>query len=763
MFYSRSSRAMWDPEYSKKFWTGVKLPKFRITINKAFEMVAIYAPSLFWEVPHRTVEAKRPLDISPEFFGMGEQGQAFFQQFGMMQQQSEVQDKAIAHLMDRWLNYTPREQPGGGLAGHSERCVIDSLIKGRGVLATRPYKMPGSGRNLTGSFRESPDNIYLDPDFDSVEECRWMAIKHIDVHSEVERRFKLPKDSLRGKASLESSWQFGELASDDQSSAHRKEGQTNDLVVWYEIFSKAGVGVRSTSMDAAIREHMDQTVGQYAYVAVCADVPYPLNMPAESLRKGATDETVKQSFSWPVPFWADDKWPVELLDFYIDPESAWPLPPLAPGLGELKLLNFLISWFANRTWSSSRDFWAVAQPHIEHYREYILNGDDQAIIPTPVGMKSPKEAIEILTQPESRQDMTKLIGFVSDMFDKRVGLTATIYGQNENNTQNRTAEETASKNRSVQIRPEYMQKQVVSWQSRVAQSEAFVTRWFVTAEDVEQFLGPAGAMLWRQHIESTDVELVVRQFQYSVAASSIRRPNRERDIGNYQQVMGQFAPVLAEFGQQTGNYTPFNGMMSEWGRLHDADMESLMVPVPPPPSEEEQQQQAAIEQQQQQLAMAEIQAKVEKLNAEAQAKNVESQIRPMEMQGQQAMAQVQLQTEQLRQQGEALRQQGDQAKTQAEMAKMQLQQQLLEMKSQIEQQAKSFDSQMEMMRDMQVHEQELIQDEEVHDQELRQKAEMAALDIQAKKQQIAIQKRAAEEKAKEASEPSESGETESNE
>jgi hypothetical protein len=59
MFYSNSAAAMWNPNYSKRFWKGVKLPKFRITINKAFEMVAIFSPSLIWDVPHRTVDAKR--------------------------------------------------------------------------------------------------------------------------------------------------------------------------------------------------------------------------------------------------------------------------------------------------------------------------------------------------------------------------------------------------------------------------------------------------------------------------------------------------------------------------------------------------------------------------------------------------------------------------------------------------------------------------------------------------------------------------------
>jgi hypothetical protein len=733
MFYSNSAKAMWDPQVSKKFWKGVKLPKFRVTINKAFEMVAIFGPNLFWEVPHRLVEPKRPLEIPPELFGItpemmaqaGEipqQQQAFnpqvalYQQLMAGQQQSEVQDKAIGFLMDRWLNYTPREQPGGGLSGHSMRGVIDSLIKGRGVAAVRPYTMPGSQRKLTGSFHVRPEYVYLDPDFDSVDECRWMAIKHVDVHTEVEKRFGLPANSLKNKSTLESSWHFGELATDDQSSAQRREGQTNDLVIWYEIYSKAGVGVVNTSMEPTIREHMDKTVGQYAYIAVCADVPYPLNMSAEVIRKGATDEQVKQAFAWPVPFWADDKWPIEFLDYYPDPQSAWPVAPMAPGLGELKLLNFLMSWFANRTWKSSRDFWAVAQPHIEHYKQYILGGEDQSIIPTPVGLKSPKEAIEILTQPEMRQDMTQLIGFVSDMFDKRVGLTPTIYGQNENSTQNRTAEETVSKNRAVQARPEYMQKQVVDWQSRLAQSEALVTRWFVKSQDVAAFLGPAGAYLWSQHIESTDVELVVRQFTYTVGASSIRRPNRERDIGNFQNVMALFSPALESVGQSTGNYEPFNSMMKKWAELHDANLDAMQIPSQQPTPEQQ-----AAQEQAQDLEMQELIAKTRKLNAEAEATQVEAQMRPIELQAQQAQQQSQLQMEELRQRGEESRMQIELQAKQLDLSMKQL------------------ESQVKLQQDADSHDQELMQDQEFHEQELEHKQELAETDLEIKREQARIQ------------------------
>lgn len=736
LFYHNSARAMWDPKYQKKFWSNANLPRFRITINKAFEMVAIFGPNLFWEIPHRTVEPKRQLDIPPDLF----QDQMLYQQLMSMQARDETRDKTMSYLLDRWLNYTPREQPGGGLGGHSKRCILDALLTGMGVTATRPYKMPGSGRTLTGSFRVSPYDLFIDPDFETLDESRWIAIRHCDVHSEVEQRFGLPKNSLKNRSSLESSWQHGEMSTDPQAGAHRKDGKTNDLVVWYEIYSKAGIGVTNTTMDPTIREHMDQTVGQYAYIALCADVPYPLNLPSEKVRRGASDEEVKEAFAWPIPVWADDRWPVDILGFYEDPKSPYPIAPLSPGMGELKLLNFLVSWFASRTWNSTRDFWAVAGPQVEHYRQYLENGQDQSIIPVHIGAGSIKEAIEHLTQPESRQDLGKLISLVSDMFDKRVGLTPTAYGQNEDGTQNRTAEETIAKGRAVMARPEYMQKQVVEWQSRIAAAEAFCARWFVTAEDVAPFLGPAGAYLWREVVESSQIEDVVRQFSFTVSAASIRRPNRERDIGNFQTVMGQFAPVFAAHGQNTGDYGAFNGMVEDWGKLHDMNVEAMLI-HPPEPDPEQQ----AMEQQAQQLEMQKGVADIEKTQAETQLKTVEAELKPLEFQ-----AQVQADAQQL--QMDAVRAEQDRT---IELAKsvQSLQADAEKSRQQLEQDRSKFVQ--ERMQDAQKHDQDFEQDEETHAQQVRHAEAEAQQKLETERQMASVKAEAAKKQA--AAQPKDSG------
>jgi len=633
LFYSKSAAAMWDQSYTRKMWQNVKAPKFRITINKAFELVAVFGPNLFWECPHRNVAAKKALDIPQELFQSDQQAQMVYQSLIQRQQYEEAEDRVVSYLMGTWLNYTPREQPGGGLAGQSELAIVDALIKGRGVMFTRPYQFPSSGKTLTGCFREIPENLLTDPDYKSIDEAKWIALRHVDPHWVVERRFKLEANSLKGKASLESAWSYGESRGDQDAQMHRVAGTTNDMLVWYEIWSKTGPGARLTGMDTAIKEHLEDVVGDYAYLAIAPAVPYPLNCSGEFLKK-ANDQDVKESFSWPVPLWADDRWPCEVLDFYPDPDHAWPIPPLSPGLGELKFLNFLVPWIANRIWTSSRDFWAVSGPHFEHYRKYLLEGMDQTIIPTPVQVDDVRKVVQLITQPETRADLWRIVELVSEMFDKRVGLTEFAYGRNENGTQNRTAEETMAKQRAVGVRPEHMQKKVVEHQSRLAATEGFVTRWFVDGNSVEGLLGPVGRYLWERHIMSTDVERVVRQMQYTIEASSIRRPNRDRDIANYTQALQYFAPVSQAYGQQTGNYASFNYLMKKWALLHDDDMDGAMLE----PIEGDQAAQA-IEQQKMQMEM-------QKLQADMEVKKIDLQSKQMDMQAKQAEAGLKIQTQQ---------------------------------------------------------------------------------------------------------------------
>lgn len=735
MLYSKSAAAMWDPAYSKKFWSNVKAPKFRITINKAFEYVAIFGPNLIWDCPHRAVNPKRRQDYPQELFQLMPNGQQLYEMLGQQDAQELAVSKAIAAVMQPWLNYTARETPGGGLVGHSLHAVTDSLIKGRGVLWSETYQFPASGRNLVGSFHDDPESLIVDPDFKTLHKARVIYRERCWPHWQVERHFGLPPGSLKGKATLESAYSYGEYhGNDDHGNPDRAAGKTNDLVKFYEVYSKCGVGAMLTNMEEGIKQHLHKVTGDYVYLAICDKVPWPLNCPSEVLLKGATDAEVRKRFEWPTPFWTDDRWPMEVLDHYIDPDGPYPVPPLAPAMGELKLLNFLVPWTIQHAHRASKTFWAVAGAQVDHYKKYLDDIEDMGIVPTPSGVQDVRQAIMQFEQKQTTEDSWRVIEMLSTLVDKRTGLTEQAYGRNEDGTQNRTAQETAAKQRAVGVRSEHMQKQTKDWQSRVESQEAFLSRMFVTGEDVQPVLGSMGRYLWEQYVMSNNVELVARGMEYEVGAASIRRPDRERDIANYQQAIGIFAPVVQTYGESSGNYEPFNYLMKKWAEFHDADLDGAMIPGP---TEEQQAQQ----QQQQQLANEQIMAEVEAKKAEAALKMAQAATAGNE----QAAAQQELQLDAAKTQMEL---QAKEREGAMKMAETQAKVQATQQQTAIKLQGEKFKSVMELQK----HRQQLLMDEERHDQELRQSQQQSELQLKQSKQQgqqqLQLNKQMANAKAK---------------
>ena len=720
MFYSKSAAAMWDPLYARKFWRGVKAPRFRININKAFEFVAVFAPNLLWDIPHRTVTSKKLLDLPQELFPDPQVYEMMMQQL----QSEHTSDKVVANLLENILNYTPKEQPGGGLEWHNERAVLDAMLKGAGCLWTRPYSFPASDRTLVGSFYETPDNLIFDPDFKTAHECRWIALRHQDAHWKVERRFGLPDGSLKNRATLESSWHYSELASrDDQGTNDRKGGKTNDIVVWYEIWSKTGCGARMTGMPSELKGPLEELVGDYAYLAICPDCPYPLNCSSDKLKSGASPDEVRRSFEWPVPLWTDDRWPVERLIFYEDPDSPYGLPPLAPALGELKAINAIVSWLVNRTWQTSRQMYAVLGSYHDDLKKILDDGEDLCVFPIPAQQDDIKKMIQVLETNEVSKDAWNVLELLSNAFDKRMGMTPFVYGQNEDGTQDRTASTTEARKSAVSARPEYMQKKVVGWQSRVASVEAILLWLFVKAKDVEPRLGQIGSKLWTQYIENADAELVMRQMNYEVAAASIRRPNRDRDIANLQEVLARLLPVMQNYGEISGDYEPVNGTMRKWFDLHDMqDYDDMLFPAKDPNDPN-----AQLDQQLKQAEVAKTQAEAQKLQGEAQANpmaemQMEAQFKQQELQMEQTAEEQRLQMELIKLQAEL----------EAKKAELELKMQEGAMKLQQKQAEGQVDLEVKKEQGAQqiaMGNQQLRQSEQQHQQAMKQQAQQGAVKV----------------------------------
>ena len=365
-FYESQAGFMWK---EKEYFNGdLPKPKFAFTIAKAFEFVSIFGPHLYWQYADRKVFSQRQLKLTPEIFGDPNDPQV--QQAAAQIMMAEAREEALTsfanQMMSHVLNWTQREQPGG-LIVHGQHAINEALIKGMGLLWSETYSAPGSDAVYTKNTYDTVDNLLIDADCKDPlwESAGYIMRRHVEPIWQVERRFGLPRGLLESKGTEMSS----ELkARQDANQATKdKKNDSFDCMEWYEIWSKVGVGPRSTKLNHHMIDMFDDQVGDYAYLCVAPNVEFPLNAPPEKYfgENPATSEDVKEMFKWrcanfgdEFPCWKDDRWPVAPLSFNPILGSPWPLAPLAPGLGELIALNVLTSSYVDSAWNNRQQILA---------------------------------------------------------------------------------------------------------------------------------------------------------------------------------------------------------------------------------------------------------------------------------------------------------------------------------------------------------------------------------------------------------------------
>jgi len=638
-FFSGAMGFMWQDEFKKQYLNGGLQSKFHITVAKAFELVAIFGPVLFWKYPNRFIRSYDPIELTPDVFGDPQDPQVMqvFQQVMQEQQREQNIQRVRNSLMEKYLNYSQREQPFGGLAQQAELAITDALVKGRGVIRVDHYSFPGSDRVLTGGTWVDVDDFFVDADSRRADlsDAKFIAIRHVEPLHDIENRFNYQRNYLRGKGVLESSESKAENRT-YRDQMYRVTGKTNDIGVWYEVWSKSGVGGRLKEVTSGLTEDFERVVGDYAHICVMAGLDHPLNLPNEIVL--GYEEEVAKACEWPTPVWRDERWPVAILDFYRKPGCPWPIAPLAPGLGELSFMNIMMSLLCNRAWSSSRDIVAYLKSAASNVEEQLKSGGYQCFIELNDGIqKNINECVQFLNQPPVNRDVFMMLESVSAMFDRRVGLTELAYGLNPGGVASRSAADIQAKQESLSVRPDYMAGKVEDWMTEYSCVEKFVARWHVQGQDVEPLLGRTGAMLWDQLIVSEDPEICVREMKATIEAGSSRKPNRQRDSANLNQAIGWVLPVLQQYAQLTGDSNPLNAYFEKWGEAADMDMSGLAMgpwkPEPPEMTPEMQQQQQQQQQQQAEMQQRQMDAEMAMQEMEVQSKQIDLQQKVMALQG----------------------------------------------------------------------------------------------------------------------------------
>ncbi len=607
-FYSGTMGFMYRDEFRQRYTGDAIKPKFQITISKAYELVSLFGPALYYRNPTRTVRPFKGVEFGPEILGNPEDPQVIDQYNDMMQTQSFDDSRAElrADLLETYLSYTPREQPDGGLEQAAEDAITEALLYGRGTLWSEPFTMPGSKRKLTGSFHYPTKDLIIDPDCTKFTfgNARWIARRCVAAHWELEREYGLKPGALLSAATGQSGNARGTVEADELREINRERGKSHDMVTYYKVWSIGGVGTRLSGMDQHGQAAFDNAIGDYAYMVVTPGYPTPLNCPIDKFTT-ATPEEVGEMFSWPIPYWLDRRWPVSVLDFTFRPGSPYPICPMEPGLGELVFINVLISTLAGRAWEDSRTIIAFYEDMAEEIEAAVKGADQTVLMRLKRNSKLLRENVDFLTNPELKGESWMMLEKAFELFDKRVGLSELWYSMNSG-AASRTATDVQAKESKASIRPDHMAKQVDKWMASAAQMEKMCAYFsHVSGDDVKHLLGSVGAQLWDQLVTTEEVEVIVRETDASVESNSSKKPNRERDLYNLGQMYTPMSQQLDGHANATGDTTMINNLNERMFEALEGDFNGLAMGErkPPEPSPEEQQQQMQMQQQAEQEQM----------------------------------------------------------------------------------------------------------------------------------------------------------------
>jgi hypothetical protein len=252
-------------------------------------------------------------------------------------------------------------------------------------------------------------------------------------------------------------------------------------------------------------------------------------------------------------------------------------------MGELKFLNWAMSFLATRVMTSCKTMVGVAKAAGDDIKDQILKHEESGFslveLSETLG-RSVSDIVSVFQLPQVTPELWQIIQAVSEMFDKRVGLTELTYGLTR--AAYRSAAEAQVKSEQISVRPDDMASALEDAMSMLARREALAARWLLKPEDVAQILGPLGAEVWAQSIQPMPLDQLAREYEYRIEAGSARKPNKAGRIEALQIALQTLGPILQPVAMQ-GQVGPLNALLKDYCEAIDVDYGPYMIPEPPPP------------------------------------------------------------------------------------------------------------------------------------------------------------------------------------
>jgi hypothetical protein len=625
-FYDGAHDFMWKEAYAQAPGGFLDkdagtLPTFRVTINKVFEGVSLFVPSLYHKNPNILVSPLDRTRIRPEALGIDPNdpyGMQEYQQLAMEEEQQWLVKQACADVKTHYINWVQQETDK---KTHSRRTITEAIVAGLGYLETTVFQPPASQIVMPRSTYISWYDVVVDPDAAYWEDVQWIAIRRCRPVNLTERRFGAQEGEYKGHLQ---SFDSQTTPKGKRQAKENRRGNSFDLMEYWEVFSKNGFGDKLQENDRIPKQQQyDYSVlGDNCWLAVASGMPYPLNCPTEILMQEDAQQAVYDRVQWPVPYWNDqDGWPVTRFHFYDKENEIWPISLFKPAIGEMRFVNWCMSFLADKVASSCTTYIGVMKAAGANIQKQ-LNGSNApfTVIEIAEAFGKPlSEMVTFLQAPNFPGDIWRMLAEVGLQIEKKTGVTELLQGMTSHSM--RSAAEANIKNERVSIRPDDMAARTEDALSETAVREIQAARWFCDVPDVEPVVGRMGAMIWQNYVMTNDPDQVVRNFTYRVEAGSTRKPNIETKIQQLNE-LGQYAlPVFQQFAA-AGQVEPYNAYITEYCKLQNIDPQPFLVQPPQQtgPSPEEQQAQAELE-----LEVQRLQLDVQKMQVELGMKSQQHQ------------------------------------------------------------------------------------------------------------------------------------------
>lgn len=636
-FYKGPYDFLYDEVYANNSLSlvveGFHAPAFRVSINKVAELVQLFLPSLYHRNPVYVIKPKflhfdqqTLVNLMPPEIQM--QAQQMAAMTGMPppnpadilnkdpQQISMLQ--ISAEMLQFYLNQSVRESD---LKTQVRHALTESLIKGRGLVWTELIRSPHGIQ--VASLYDSVDHLLLDPDAERMQDCKWIARFRRQSARDVEAKFRLPDGSLQGKDQSSDQKAKRRLISDEEANSKSAKGKTYDVVEYWEIYSRMGIGGELSGAVTDEQRLALKAFGQYVYLAICDGVPYPLNLPPRLLESG-TETEIYTNIQWHTPFYEDfsHPWPFIHFDFHDIPRSVWPMAHIRPAMGELKAMQWLMSFIVSKIRNISRDFVVVDKGIEEDLKNKILYGPDLTMLEVGIrGNRTIADIIQFVKHEQINPSVFDVYAALERNFERRTGLTELGFG-GPLSKQMRSATEANLRNENMNVRPDDMANRVEDAMSQVGKNHAIAARVHMQAADIAPIFGesidPGGMQFetgmrseiygpltqtWLSMLGNQDISAIISEFNYTVEAGSARKPNKVAEMEKATEALQVIMPIASQHYQQWGDPSVLNFILQRWYRANDVDpqesayfpdmqqqlmmMQQQMQAGPPPEGEEQ--------------------------------------------------------------------------------------------------------------------------------------------------------------------------------